>query len=145
MAWSTSRLARTVRLPRAERRAVLGAAALLVVVTPALKVLSMKRVRTALGPARRLRADDELSPRRLGELVERVAEAVPGAACLSTSLVGEVMLLRRGHPAVLHVGVRRRGPDLEAHAWLEADGAVVVGAAEREGFQELWVSTAEPT
>ena len=143
MGWSTSRMGRTVRLQPAERRAVLGAAALLVVVTPALKVLPMRRVRAGLGLVRRVRGRDGLSARRLGQLVEAAGAAVPGAHCLQTSLVGETMLRRRGLDATLHLGVRRRGSGLESHAWLEAGGVVVVGEAEREGFKELWVFTAE--
>jgi hypothetical protein len=70
----------------------------------------------------------------------RVAWAITAAArhlpfrttCLVESLAAEGMLLRRGVPCVLQLGVRapQSGRALDAHAWIECRGDVVAGAVE---------------
>ena len=51
--------------------------------------------------------------------------------CLPMALVALYLLRRRGHPAVLRLGVRRRPDDdgtVGAHAWVEdGDGRVLIG------------------
>ncbi len=39
--------------------------------------------------------------------------------CLRESLVAARLLSRRGHPVTVQVGVRKAGPRLDSHAWLE--------------------------
>jgi hypothetical protein len=43
--------------------------------------------------------------------------------CLSRSLVLQAILRRRGAAATLRLGVRKDGPALDAHAWVELGGA----------------------
>lgn len=77
-------------------------------------------------------------PAKLGMLVERVGHRVPGAdTCLPQALAAVAMLRRWGHRADLVLGVRT-APVFEAHAWVEVDGAVVVGEGEASRFSELW-------
>lgn len=53
---------------------------------------------------------------------------VPGATCLPQALTAESLLLRSGLPSQLHIGVRKAADDgLEAHAWVESDGRIVIG------------------
>ena len=53
---------------------------------------------------------------------------VPGANCLPQALAAEALLVRNGYPVTLRVGVVKVGRDrLEAHAWVESDGRLVVG------------------
>jgi hypothetical protein len=48
--------------------------------------------------------------------------------CLAQALVVHTMLRRHGHLSVLRIGVRRDGAaSFEAHAWVECNGAVVIG------------------
>ncbi len=68
----------------------------------------------------------------LGQWVDSVLSRLPGPwqrTCLKRALVLYYLLRRAGHAAELHIGVRRgqRQP-LEAHAWLERDGAPVLEA-----------------
>ncbi len=82
---------------------------------------TLRLVRWAAGPATR--------PRR--GTVERGARSVavaaaffPGrAVCLEQSLALYLLLRRRGHPAVLKIGVQPY--PFEAHAWVEIDGRPV--------------------
>jgi hypothetical protein len=72
---------------------------------------------------------------------ERIAWAVTVAGpyvlddkpCLAQALAAHLLLVRRGFPAQLRVGVARgeRG-QVEAHAWVESDHRVVVGGSVTE-------------
>jgi hypothetical protein len=70
--------------------------------------------------------------------VGRIASAVTGVArrlparptCLVEALAVEAMLRRRGFAPTLRVGVREPGSGsmpLDAHAWVECAGSVVIG------------------
>jgi hypothetical protein len=52
-----------------------------------------------------------------------------GVKCLARALATQVLLSRHGYPADLHIGVAKgEGGQLEAHAWVESQGQVVIGA-----------------
>lgn len=59
--------------------------------------------------------------------VAQARRASPGTTCLTRALAAGWMLRRRGQPARLVIGVARGKDGLEAHAWLELDGVVIVG------------------
>lgn len=60
--------------------------------------------------------------------VRAAARPFGGASCLSDALVAYAMLNRRGHAPRICYGVRRgEVRSLEGHAWVECDGAVVIG------------------
>ncbi len=66
-------------------------------------------------------------PRRIAWAVERSARVVPRATCLSQALAADAMLRRAGRMPTLRIGVAKDAGTLEAHAWLELDGEVLVG------------------
>lgn len=52
----------------------------------------------------------------------------PQNPCLTQAVVVQRLLRRRGIPAELRIGVRKeQGATLEAHAWVEHEGEVVMG------------------
>jgi hypothetical protein len=53
---------------------------------------------------------------------------VPRVTCLSQALATHILLVRSGYPAQVRIGVAKtdRGR-LEAHAWVEGDGQILVG------------------
>jgi len=60
--------------------------------------------------------------------VTRMSRYVPAATCLTQALVAVVMLEEAGAPASLRIGVtRKKSGDLEAHAWVESSGKVIIG------------------
>lgn len=64
----------------------------------------------------------------VGQAVASAAQYVPGALCVSQALATQVMLARRGEPSIIHFGfLRSQAGAVEGHAWLEVDGAVVIG------------------
>ncbi len=53
---------------------------------------------------------------------------ITGTTCLAEALAVYTMLRRRGHEPLLRIGVRQGDRSLlEAHAWVECDGHVVMG------------------
>jgi hypothetical protein len=73
---------------------------------------------------------------RLLRFVAVAYEVLPfPATCLRQSLVLYGLLKRRGVPSRFCVGVAKRGPALDAHAWIECDGVTLDAAGAR--FREL--------
>jgi Transglutaminase-like superfamily len=55
---------------------------------------------------------------------------VPTATCLAQALAGQTLLAQQGEPAVLRIGVaKNEAGKLEAHAWVESQGRIVIGAS----------------
>lgn len=71
-----------------------------------------------------------LSVRQTLWAVDRASWFVPGkCTCLHRALAARILLSRSGHPSRLHIGGRLDpSKGFEAHAWLEIDGRVVLGA-----------------
>lgn len=76
-------------------------------------------------------------PKGEGAFAEKAAWAVmtssryvPAATCLTQAFATQVLLSRRGLPARLRIGVVK-GKDgrLQAHAWVESNGVVVIGGS----------------
>ena len=137
-------------LPAADRLIVLEAGALIVFIRIVLKIAPFLVTRRALRAYARI-ARVRRSP--AGEAyVDRIRWGVPAAArhlpfrstCLLESLTAEAMLMRRGVPCVLRLGVRRPESHraLDAHAWVEWSGGVVAGAV--EGLEDYAVLTGVP-
>jgi hypothetical protein len=75
---------------------------------------------------------------RMRWAVEVAGRYVPGATCLTQALALQIWLGRHGQSAALRLGVARgAGERLEAHAWLEHEGRVIIGAAERPRYTPL--------
>jgi hypothetical protein len=52
-----------------------------------------------------------------------------GATCLARALTTRVLLSRHGYASQLHIGVAKgEQGQLEAHAWVESQGKVVIGS-----------------
>jgi hypothetical protein len=71
--------------------------------------------------------------------VETAARHMPLAnTCLTQALAAQVLLARRGYPALLRIGVVKGDKDnLQAHAWVESEGEVVIGGYELERYAHL--------
>ncbi len=68
---------------------------------------------------------------RIVGTVNVMGRYVPGVKCLERALAAKVLLSSAGHPVDLRIGVDRgQGVNLEAHAWLEDDGRIVIGNME---------------
>lgn len=121
-----------MRLPHAERRLLVKAAVLLVAARFGLWLLPFALVRRLLGGLVRTPTrvrDGERHPGKIVWAVEAAGCRLPRAStCLTRALASQVLLARRGYPALVRIGVAGGGElGLEAHAWVESGGEVVVG------------------
>ncbi len=137
-----TRLSKFIALAASERRVVLEALASVVVMRLATWTMPFARVR-ALADRMRSRgvhAGSDKPPReRIAWAVNAAANVVPaGSNCLVRALAAEMMLDRYGYPAELRFGVANPAAgEFKAHAWLESDGAVVIGDFELENYVPL--------
>lgn len=134
MSWLGRRLA----LSPGEWRLLARAFSLTLLVRGSLWVVPFRVLRRLLLP-RRSPTPPTAPLDRIVWAVAASARRVPDATCLTQALVAETLLRRAGHDATLHLGVARpaQGAGLEAHAWVESGGAVVVGDGELDRFTRL--------
>jgi hypothetical protein len=122
---------RTVRsLSAADGVLLIEAAALLLVVRLSLSRVGFHSLRATLQgkPLSRVLPRD-----RVVWAVKAVARRFPATSCLVEALVMNTLLRRHGHVSDLKIGVRLgdrawRDIPLDAHAWVECDGRIVIGA-----------------
>jgi hypothetical protein len=137
------RLRRFLLLSSGEQRLLLKTVLLLGAVKLCLLALPFETLR-------RLLAGFSRTPARSGTFCESSLEAVvwavdtagrcvPRAAtCLTLALTGQTLLLRRGHEAVVRIGVAKEdGERFVAHAWVESEGRIVIGGYETERYVQL--------
>jgi hypothetical protein len=73
---------------------------------------------------------DRTSLRKIAWAVSAVSRRVPDATCLTQALATQVLLGRQGYVSALRIGVAKDPKGrLEAHAWVESSGTVVIGQA----------------
>jgi transglutaminase superfamily protein len=133
-----NRLTRWVRLGRQRQWLLIEALAAVALASAAVQLLPFRRS-IRLG-ARRLASTPTASASRIAEVrwaVEAAARRSPWRAlCIEKGLAAQWMLRRRGVDAVLHYGIaREEAGELQAHVWVAADDAIVVGGAEAPKFQ----------
>ena len=85
---------------------------------------------------RRPRCANRVSADNVSWAVEVASRHTPGVkTCLNQALAAQVLLARRGHPAVLRIGVAKgKEAHLRAHAWVESEGKIVIGGTGVERF-----------
>lgn len=128
-----------LRLPAAERRLALSALPAVVAVRVALWLLPYRRVQQLAARGRPVRgAAGRVPARGIAEGVRRASRGVPRASCLTQALAAQLLLARAGYAARVWIGVAREGAGgLDAHAWVELDGAVLLGATPDRSYVPL--------
>lgn len=123
-----SPLRKWLKLSPVERRLLLRAWLLLGMIRVALWLLPFRVVYRL--PARTQSAAPRCSIEQIGWAVAVAGVYLPFATCLPQALTAHVLLRRNGHAADLKIGVARddRGR-LEAHAWVESTGRIVIGGS----------------
>lgn len=77
---------------------------------------------------RRSFVDDARSPKKLAWAVASVSSYIPKATCLTQALTLKTLLARRSFASDLRIGVKKDAAGkLEAHAWIEYEGEVILG------------------
>src|SRR5215203_6202030 len=136
------RLRKFLCLPPSDHRLLVGTALLLGAIRLGLRLLPfriLQRIvsRLAQAPASSHPADQSLVD-RLVWAVTAASRYVPKATCLTQALAAHILLGRHGYPTQLRVGIARGEEGrLEAHAWLENQGKVIVGGGELSRYTLL--------
>jgi Transglutaminase-like superfamily len=123
-----SPLHKFLRLPAADRSLLVRSVLLVGAARLALWLLPFNVARRLLArPARRLSVL-HATTERIGWAISVAKRFVPRANCLPQALAAESLLTQGGHPVELRIGVMKTDQGrLEAHAWVESGGRVVVG------------------
>jgi hypothetical protein len=120
------------QLAPVERRLLFDALGNLVAVRVALGLLPLQRISAYLKriqPSEALETS-EISPARIAWAIRVAGRYLPGGGnCLVHSLAAQSMLARRGYVSQLCLGAAREGGEFKAHAWVECEGQIVIGAA----------------
>jgi hypothetical protein len=131
---------RKFSLQLSKRRLLLRAALLLWAVRLGLWLLpltALRRLLAKLKPAEPIVRANRKS-KEIDKIVWAIAQAsryVPVATCLTQALAGQILLTQHGEPAILQIGVAKNEKgELQAHAWVESRGRIVIGAS-RELFR----------
>ena len=115
-------------LSSAERRLLLRTAILIACVRAALLLAPFLRLTNYLtSRAARHPSRESLPVERIIWAVRTAAPYIPRATCLTQALAAKYQLERLGHRAQLHIGVAKRDGRVLAHAWLDCDGATMLG------------------
>src|SRR5947209_6631188 len=109
----------------------LAAAHIRVVATPQQVSCELAGDAAILQPATGVYYPLDPVPARIAWAVTTAARVVPGAHnCLVQALAAHALLGRHGHGSQVRLGVARTSEQgLEAHAWVECQGAVLVGGS----------------
>jgi hypothetical protein len=60
------------------------------------------------------------------------------STCLVQALAAQILLASEGIPSTLHIGVRKgEQSPIDAHAWVEVDGKIIIGGADRISYKKL--------
>lgn len=118
-------------LPNAERQLLLRAFTLLWLCRLALWFLPFRLVTRWVDRSRVLPAyteiRPEIRPRQIVRAVKTSSYFVLNATCLVKALAGARLFAEQGQRVRVVIGARKRAEVLEAHAWLESRGQVVLG------------------
>ena len=129
------RVRKFLSLSRADQSLLLKSAFWVGAITLGLRVLSFQTLQTFLAGTTRKAArshhPDQPSPEHIARAVTVASRFLPAATCLPQALAVRELLKRQGYPANLHIGVTKgKGGQLEAHAWVESEGRVVIGGSQ---------------
>jgi hypothetical protein len=101
---------------------------LLAFVRVSLRIASYPQLRLWLERLALARTGARLQPADITWAVAAAGRRMTGSTCLAEALAVYTMLRRRGREPLLRIGVRHTDRSLlEAHAWVECDGQVVMG------------------
>lgn len=121
-------LRKFLRLSAADRSLLVHSFLLIGTARLALWVLPFNVVRRLMARRARGSSTRHATTERIGWAISAAKRFVPKGNCLPQALAAESLLVRDGHPVEFRIGVVKTGQGgLEAHAWVESDGRLVVG------------------
>lgn len=152
-----ARLHEFLRLTITERCLLIKAALLLEAIKLGMRLFSFRTLRRLLVRASKapkgLPASRGPSADSVGWAVEVASRNTFGVkTCLAQALATQLLLARRGHSSLLHIGVLKgEREQFQAHAWVESGSSIVIGGRsqlerytplvvleEREALRRSW-------
>lgn len=123
-----SLFAKFLRLPSWERALLLRSIRILALARLAITVLPFHLARRLVAGSRAVPRESTVTPAQVRWAVANAARVVPGATCLPRAVAAESLLRRAGRQPAMRIGVTKtEAGKLEAHAWVEENGRIVVG------------------
>jgi hypothetical protein len=122
------------RLTAGEWRLVAGACLMAPIAAITVRAFAPLRALRLFTP--RASRHTELPPARIATIVDAVL-TLAHARCLTKALVLHGLLSRRGVASDLVLGVAVDDRRMRAHAWLERDGCILIGAGEQR-YATVW-------
>ena len=72
--------------------------------------------------------------------IETVSHYVPKSTCLVKSFTTQILLSEHGYNPELHIGVAKGNEKkVEAHAWVESEGQIIMGESEQNYYTPILV------
>lgn len=125
------RIVKFLRLPVVEQRLWMKAYLLLISVRMGLWILPFQRLQSWLAHFSATPVRHKLDPyygNRMIRALKVLSAYVPRATCLTQALAAQVWLERHGYATRMQIGVAKdEAGRLQAHAWLECGGNIVIG------------------
>ena len=119
---------RFLRLPAVDRILLLRSVLWLGAARLAVWLLPFRLVRQLLARPARAPSSEAVTTERIAWAMGLARRVMPRTTCLPQALAAEALLTRSGLPAKLRIGVVKTDMGrLEAHAWVESGGRIVVG------------------
>jgi hypothetical protein len=127
------RLQSFLRLPARERFLYLQTWLLLFRIRLMLWLLPYRRWRQTAARMIHIKSERQLERPQVNQITRAVkvtSRYVPQASCLTQALAAQTLLAKAGQRSQLRVGVTHKDGKVEAHAWVQVDGRVVIGGRE---------------
>ena len=132
-----SALLKFCRLSRREQWFLLKSFALTVAVRAALDLLPHRVLLALVSRARAGRVRSAESVDRIAWAVRAASRAVPRATCLTQAIAVSILMVRRGYDAQVSIGVAAKQGGIDAHAWVEHNGEIVIGGPRVQPYTSL--------
>ena len=125
-------LSKFIQMPAADRSLLVASASLMAAVRLGLWLLPFQLLRRLLAKLEQTNLRRQSQPPapvdRIVWSVKVASRYIPAATCLTQALTANALLTRNGHPSDLRIGVAKvDGDQLEAHAWVESEGKILIG------------------
>jgi hypothetical protein len=126
-----SRISKIFKLSWSDRRLLARSAFVMCAAVAAVRLLPAAYFAAALATRLPRVRNQSHTPERIGWAASVAARYVPGASCLAQAVAARHLLERAGHIARINIGVAHDSVHgFQAHAWVEAEGRVLLGGAD---------------
>ena len=141
LAMTSERLRKFFRLASNDRRLILQALGWVAAVRLSLWIVPFRFLRASFTHSAENRTTGKtpvISTARIAWAIMTASRYVPRASCLTQALATLGLLRRHGYSADLRIGVALdEAQNLQAHAWVESEGNLVIGGTGLEHYTPL--------